>query len=34
MAMVEKGNVDEQKRPTDFDKTKVQMLIIAKRIKG
>ena len=34
MAMVEKGNVDEQKRPTDFDKTKVQMIIIAKRIKG
>ena len=34
MAMVEKGNVDEQKRPTDFDKTKVQMIIIAKRRDG
>ena len=34
MAMVEQGKLDDQKRPADFDKTKVQMIIIAKRVKG
>ena len=33
MAMVEQGKLDEQKRPTDFDKKKVQMLITAARAK-
>lgn len=33
MAMIEPGKLDQQKRPTDFDKKKVQMLITAERAK-
>ncbi len=33
MAMVPQGKVDEQKRPTDFDAAKVQMIIVLKRVK-
>jgi uncharacterized protein (TIGR03067 family) len=34
MALVEVGKVDQQKRPTDFDAAKVQMILVLKRVKS